>query len=126
MKNFFIIILLWPLFLYGQMPDTCFTENEIIEISETLDSLYYLDSINTEIISQQETLISELEIIGKLDSIELLYTNKKIELLDNNIQLYIQREKYLKPKWYDHKIIWFTTGIATTLLTGKMIVEVVQ
>ena len=126
MKNFFIIILLWPLFLFGQMPDTCFTENEIIEISETLDSLYYLDSINTKIISQQDALISELETIGKLDSIELLYTNKKIELLNNNIELYIQREKYLKPKWYDHKVIWFSSGILTAVLTGKMIVEVVQ
>jgi hypothetical protein len=126
MKKYFIIILLWPLFLFGQMPDTCFTENEIIEISETLDSLYYLDSINTKIISQQDALISELETIGKLDSIELLYTNKKIELLNNNIELYIQREKYLKPKWYDHKVIWFGSGILTAVLTGKMIVEVVQ
>ena len=56
----------------------------------------------------------------------MLYTNKKIELLDNNIQLYIQREKYLKPKWYDHKIIWFASGIVTAVMTGKMIVEVVQ
>jgi len=126
MKKYFIIILLWPLFLFGQMPDTCFTENEIIEISETLDSLYYLDSINNEIISQQETLISELETIANLDSIELLYTNKKIELLNNNIELYIQREKYLKQKWYDHKVIWFSSGILTAVLTGKMIVEVVQ
>ena len=126
MKKYFIIILLWPLFLSGQMPDTCFTENEIIEISETLDSLYYLDSINNEIISQQDALISELETIANLDSIELLYTNKKIELLNNNIELYIQREKYLKPKWYDHKVIWFGSGILTAVLTGKMIVEVVQ
>jgi len=126
MKKYFIIILLWPLFLFGQMPDTCFTENEIIEISETLDSLYYLDSINNEIISQQDALISELETITKLDSIQLLYTNKKIELLNNNIELYIQREKYLKPKWYDHKVIWFGSGILTAVLTGKMIVEVVQ
>ena len=126
MKKYFIIILLWPMFLFGQMPDTCFTENEIIEISETLDSLYYLDSINNEIISQQDALISELETITKLDSIQLLYTNKKIELLNNNIELYIQREKYLKPKWYDHKVIWFGSGILTAVLTGKMIVEVVQ
>jgi hypothetical protein len=126
MKKYFIIILLWPLFLFGQMPDTCFTENEIIEISETLDSLYYLDSINNEIISQQETLISELETITKLDSIELMYTNKKIELLNSNIELYIQREKYLKPKWYDHKVIWFASGIITAVATGKMAVEVLQ
>jgi hypothetical protein len=108
------------------MADTCFTSDEIIDISETLDSLYYLDSINNEIISQQETLISELETVIRLDSIELIYTDKKISLLNDNINLYIEREKYLKPKWYDNKVIWFGTGILTAVLTGKMIVEVVQ
>ena len=126
MKKFFIIIYLWPFMLFSQMPDTCFTENEIINISETLDSLYYTDSLNNEIISQQETLISELETIIKLDSIQLLYTDRKIELLNENINLYIEREKYLKPKWYDNKVIWFGGGILTTLLTGKMIVQSVQ
>ena len=126
MKKFFIILYLWPLMLFSQMPDTCFTENEIIDISETLDSLYYTDSLNNEIISQQETLISELETIAKLDSIELMYINKKIELLNSNIELYIQREKYLKPKWYDHKVIWFTSGIITAIATGKMAVEVLK
>ena len=126
MKKIFIIILLCPLMLTAQMADTCFTSDEIIDISETLDSLYYTDSLNNEIISQQETLISELETIIKLDSIQLLYTDRKIELLNENINLYIEREKYLKPKWYDNKVIWFSAGIATTLLTGKMIVEVVQ
>jgi primase-polymerase (primpol)-like protein len=126
MKKYFIIILLWPMFLIGQESDTHFTEDEIIAISETLDSLYYLDSINNEIISQQETLISELETIAKLDSIELMYINKKIELLNNNIELYIQREKYLKPKWYDNKVIWFASGIITAVATGKMAVEVLK
>ena len=126
MKKYFIIILLWPMFLIGQESDTHFTEDEIIAISETLDSLYYLDSINNEIISQQEILISELETIAKLDSIELMYINKKIELLNNNIELYIQREKYLKPKWYDNKVIWFASGIITAVATGKMAVEVLK
>ena len=126
MKKIFIIIFLWPLLVFGQMPDTCFTSEEIIDISETLDSLYYLDSINNEIILQQETLISELETVIRLDSVELIYTNKKVSLLNDNINLYIEREKYLKPKWYDNKVIWFGTGILTAVLTGKMIVEVVQ
>ena len=126
MKHIFIIILLWPLINFSQMPDTCFTENEIIEISETLDSLYYLDSINNEIISQQEMLISELETVLKLDSVELMYISKKNNLLNDNIELYIQREKYLKPKWYDNKVIWFASGIITAVATGKMVVKVVQ
>ena len=126
MKKIFIILFICPLIYFGQMADTCFTSKEIIDISETLDSLYYMDSINNEIISQQETLISDLETVIRLDSIELIYTNTKVKLLNENIDLYIQREKYLKPKWYDHKVIWFATGILTTLFTGKMIVEVVQ
>ena len=126
MKKIFIIIYVWPLMLFGQMPDTCFTSDEIIDISETLDSLYYLDSINNEIILDQEVLINDLEKIIKLDSIENLYLDKKNLFLEDNINLYIEREKLLKPKWYDNKIIWFSTGIVTTLLTGKLIVEVVQ
>jgi len=126
MKNIFIILFICPLIYFGQIADTCFTSKEIIDISETLDSLYYMDSINNEIISQQETLISDLETVIRLDSIELIYTNTKVKLLNENIDLYIQREKYLKPKWYDHKVIWFGTGILTALFTGKMIVEVVQ
>ena len=126
MKKFFIIILLYPFMLTAQMADTCFTSDEIVDISETLDSLYYLDSINNEIISQQETLISELKNIVKLDSVEMSYTNKKISFLNDNVKLYIEREKYLKPKWYDHKVIWFASGIITAVATGKMAVEVLQ
>ena len=96
MKNIFIILFICPLIYFGQMADTCFTSKEIIDISETLDSLYYMDSINNEIISQQETLISDLETVIRLDSIELIYTNTKVKLLNENIDLYIQREKYLE------------------------------
>ena len=112
--------------LSAQLVDTCFTSNEIIDISETIDSLYYLDSINNKIISKQETIISDLETVIRLDSIELIYMNTKVNLLNENIDLYIKREEYLKPKWYNNKVIWFSAGIATTLFTGKMIVEVVQ
>ena len=80
MKKIFIILFIWPLITFSQTVDTCFTSEEIIDISETLDSLYYLDSINNEIISQQEILVSELETVIKLDSIEMLYTTKKISL----------------------------------------------
>ena len=126
MKKFFIILLLLPVFSYTQTVDTCFTEQEIHDISETLDSLYYLDSVNNDIIIKQETLISSLEHLNKLDSLQKLYYQQQINLLNSNIDLYIEREDLIKPKWYDNKIIWFGAGILTTVLTGKLIVEVVQ
>ncbi len=126
MKKIFIILYLWPSLLFSQIGDTCFTSTEIVQISETIDSLYYLDSINNKIILEQEVLISDLEKVIKLDSLENLYLTQKNEFLNDNINLYIEREKLLQPKWYDKKGLWFSAGILTTLLTGKLIVEVVQ
>jgi hypothetical protein len=126
MKYFFIILYLYPVIIFTQVADTCFTSNQVIGISNTLDSLYYLDSINNEIILDQEVLINDLDQIIYLDSLENLYLEQKNIFLKDNINLYIEREKLLKPKWYDNKIIWFSSGILTTLLTGKLIVEVIQ
>ena len=126
MKKFFIILLLLPVFSFTQTVDTCFTEEQIHDISETLDSLYYLDSVNNDIIIKQDNLIYSLEHLNKLDSLQKLYYQQQIDLLNSNIDLYIEREELIKPKWYDSKIIWFGAGILTTVLTGKLIVEVVQ
>jgi len=126
MKYIFIILYLYPVIILTQVADTCFTSNQVIGISNTLDSLYYLDSINNEIILDQEVLINDLDQIIYLDSLENLYLEQKNIFLKDNINLYIEREKLLKPKWYDNKIIWFSSGILTTLLTGKLIVEVIQ
>jgi hypothetical protein len=126
MKKIFIILLLLPVFSFTQTVDTCFTEEQIQDISETLDSLYYLDSVNNDIIIKQDNLIYSLEHLNKLDSLQKLYYQQQIDLLNSNIDLYIEREELIKPKWYDSKIIWFGAGILTTVLTGKLIVEVVQ
>jgi len=117
---------LLPVFSFTQTVDTCFTEEQIHDISETLDSLYYLDSVNNDIIIKQDNLIYSLEHLNKLDSLQKLYYQQQIDLLNSNIDLYIEREELIKPKWYDSKIIWFGAGILTTVLTGKLIVEVVQ
>ena len=53
--------------------DTCFTEKQIHQISETLDSLHYNDSVNNQIILQQTSLIVDLEHLIKLDSLQLEY-----------------------------------------------------
>ena len=40
-------------FLFAQA-DTCFTQKQIHNISETLDSLYYIDSVNNQLISKKQ------------------------------------------------------------------------
>jgi hypothetical protein len=126
MKRLLVILFMSPVFAYTQVPDTCFTQQEIHDISNTLDSLWIADSINNNLISAQQTLIDSKNQLNRLDSLHIQFQNKKIELLEDNIKLYVEREKYLKPKWYDSKIIYFSSGILTAILTSKLIVEVVK
>jgi len=122
----YILILLFPLFGYSQIPDTCFTPQEIHDISETLDSLFYISDINDKIIEEQDSLILYLERIILLDSVELQLQNIQIDLLNDNIDLYIQREKIISSKWYEHPAIWFIGGISTTILTGRLVVLLIN
>ena len=122
-----IFILCFPIIGFGQtVPDTCFTEQQIHDISETFNELYFKDSVNNALISQQELVIQKQDELIRLDSLQIIYKQQQIELLESNIDLYVKQQKKLQPKWYNHKIIWFSAGILTTILTGKLIVEVVQ
>ena len=120
-----LVILLFPFISYSQT-DTCFTEQEILDISFTLDSLTELNEINDKIIREQEYVIKDLRHLIYLDSVEIYHYKRQIDALNKNVDLYIQREKYIKPKWYDNKAIWFGSGIISTILTAKLIVEVVK
>lgn len=122
-----LIILCFPFFTFTQqLPDTCFTSEQIQDISFTLDSLYELDEINKQIINEQDLVIDKLNHIIRLDSIEINYRRQQTDLLQQNINLYIEREKYIKTKWYDRKVIWFGAGILTTALTTKLAIELVK
>ncbi len=124
---FIIIMLLYNNNTFSQeLPDTCFTQSEIHAISETLDSLYYIDSINNEIILAQRLIIDQLKHVNYLDSLQLVYNMQQISILEKNIEIYTKREKLLTPKWYQHPATWFAGGIAATLLTGRMIIAILQ
>ena len=122
-----ILILLFPIVGFGQtVVDTCFTTQQIHDISETIDDLYFKDSVNTELINQQTAVINKQDELIKLDSMQLVYKQQQIDLLESNIDLYVEQQKKLQPKWYNNKALWFGAGIITTVLTGKLIVEVIQ
>ena len=122
-----LVILLFPIFAFTQTkPDTCFTQQEIIDISYTLDSLFALDSINTALIDKYVTLSKQQTELINLDSLQIRYKDQQIALLQENVELYIRRERYLKPKWYEAKGLWFGMGIFTTLGSGILINQILK
>ena len=122
-----LIILLFPFYMFSQtIPDTCFTEQELNDISNTLDSLWRVDEINNNIISKQKSIIKKQESVLYLDSVQIVLQKQQVALLQKNIDLYVEREKRLQPKWYDNKTIWFGLGIFTTLGSGILINEILK
>ena len=122
-----LIILLFPFYMFSQtIPDTCFTEQELNDISNTLDSLWRVDEINNNIISKQKSIIKKQESVLYLDSVQIVLQKQQVALLQKNIDLYVEREKRLQPKWYDNKNIWFGLGIFTTLGSGILINEILK
>lgn len=122
-----LVTLLFPVSCFTQtIPDTCFTEQQVIEISMTLDSLWKADSINNVLIHQQENVIKSCRTLIALDSVQIAYQKQQIELLNDNIDLYIKRQKQLQPKWYDSKGLWFGSGLITAILTAFSISSLVN
>lgn len=122
-----LVILLFPILCFTQsIPDTCFTQTEIFQISKTLDSLWEVDDINIDIIYKQQNMIKKQQSVMYLDSIQFELQKQQVKLLQQNIDLYVQREKRLQPKWYDNKNIWFGFGIITSISTGILINEIIK
>jgi hypothetical protein len=122
-----LVALLFPASCFTQtIPDTCFTEQQVIEISMTLDSLWEADSINNVLIEQQENIIKSCRTLIALDSVQIAYQKQQIELLNDNVDLYIKRQRQLQPKWYDSKGLWFGSGLVTAILTAFSISSLVN
>lgn len=103
-----------------QIPDSCFTKKQVLDISYTLDSLYYVDSINSLIISEQKSIINDLDAYKKLDSIHIQQQLIQIKSLKSSVNIYEkERSKYYK--WYNKKTTWFGIGFTTSMIILKMI-----
>ena len=125
-----LIILLFPLISFTQtkkqLPNTCFTQQELANISFVLDSLWTADDINNNLIKSYDTAFRTQSILIKLDSVQLQYKNNQIKLLQENINLYVSREKLLQPKWYDKKGLWYGAGFLSALGTGILINQLIK
>ena len=125
----FIIILLFPIIGFSQKttkPDTCFTQQELADISFVLDSLWAADDINNKLIESYDTLLNTQNTLIKLYSIQLQYKDTQIKLLQDNINLYVAREKLLQPKWYDKKGLWYGAGFLSALGAGILVNQLIK
>ena len=105
---------------------TCLSEEETINITNSIKELEFKDSTNTLIISNLNGQIKLYMEQHANDSLLIDLNMKKSQLLNERIKLYNQLVKEVKPKWYENKWLWFTLGVITTTGTLKIASDLVD
>ena len=127
-KKLLTILLIFS-FLFPQAiveEEECFTETEIQEIELHISTLEQSDSLNVIEISNLKEMIKLYEEKDKNNKIWLDLQFRKTKLLDEQIKLYDDLVKQVKPKWYENKWLWFTIGVVTTAGTLKLASDIVD
>ena len=88
-----------------------FTEEQVIELYNSIQELEYSDSLNTEIINNLEDQIKLYREHVYNDSLLFVKYEEKIILLEEQVDLY----KQLQPKWWE-KPLWFGSGVVAILV----------
>ena len=127
-KKLLTILLIFS-FLFPQAiveEEECFTETEIQEIELHISTLEQSDSLNVIEINELKEMIKLYEEKDKNNEIWLDLQFRKTKLLDEQIDLYNDLVKQVKPKWYENKWLWFTIGVVTTAGTLKLASDIVD
>ena len=92
---------------------------ELEEFFLALDTLRTQDSIKTILISDLEAEIILYSKLAQQDSLIIAYKNKEIELLNEEIDLYIYRLDKVD-KWYNRPWVGVTGGFIGTLMLVRV------
>jgi|TARA_R110000782_G_scaffold89361_1_gene171978 hypothetical protein len=95
-------------------------QDEIEEFFLALDTLETQDSIKTLVISNLEREIHFYKLIKDQDSLLLSYKDEEIELLNSQIELYINRLDKVD-KWYNKPAVGFVGGFLSTIILIRVI-----
>ena len=104
-----LLFILLLSFTFTQEPcdGTCFSEDEVINITNNIKELEFKLEKSKEI---EENLNSQIYMYIQNDSLNVSLINdykKQLQWKEEMIDL-------VKPKWYENKYLWFGLGIAFT------------
>jgi len=113
--------------LKAQTTDTSFTfsEEEVVKLDSIIQVQEQTIKIQNEKIQVLQSQLFNYNILHKQDSIHIGLLNQNITLLDNRIDLYIDLNKELQPKWYNKPVVHFFLG-AVTITTSAVVLNLIQ
>tara|TARA_Y100001938_G_C8086594_1_gene432415 strand:- start:1317 stop:1742 length:426 start_codon:yes stop_codon:yes gene_type:complete len=113
--------------LKAQTTDTSFTftEEEVVKLDSIIQVQEQTIKIQNEKIQVLQSQLFNYKLLHKQDSLHISLLNQNVSLLDDRINLYIDLNKELRPKWYNKPIVHFFLG-AVTITTSAVVLNLIQ
>jgi len=113
--------------LKAQTTDTSFTfsEEEVVKLDSIIQVQEQTIKIQNEKIQVLHSQLFNYKLLHKQDSLHISLLNQNVSLLDDRINLYIDLNKELRPKWYNKPVVHFFLG-AVTITTSAIVLNLIQ
>ena len=100
------------------------TQEQVVNISNKIDSLQTLDSLNISIISDYEGIIKDYDSKISTDSLMIVELESQIKTHEETVGLLEKKVKLVKSRWYENKYLWMVAGAVPSYYIGKIVEKV--
>ena len=100
------------------------TQEQVINISNKIDSLQTLDSLNKSIILDYKDMVKDYDSKISIDSLTIVALESQIKTHEETVGLLEKKVKLVKTRWYENKYLWMVAGAVPSYYIGKIVEKV--
>ncbi len=118
----FVVSIMLTMAIPAQAQNHIFTDKEVVKMDSLFQVYEQTDSLNKIEIKLLNTQLLNYKTLHKQDSLQIMYLEENVKLLNQRVNLYIDLTKELEPKWYQKPVVHFFLG-AATIVTSSWVVS---
>ena len=100
------------------------TQEQVVNISNKIDSLQTLDSLNKSIILDYKDMVKDYDSKISIDSLTIVALESQIKTHEETVGLLEKKVKLVKSRWYENKYLWLVAGAVPSYYIGKIVEKV--
>ena len=102
------------------------TQEQVVNISNKIDSLQTLDSLNISIISDYEGIIKDYDSKISTDSLMIVELESQIKTHEETVGLLEKKVKLVKSRWYENKCLYFSCGAGLSFGITTLVYTIIK
>ena len=118
----FVVSIMLTMAIPAQAQNHIFTDKEVVKMDSLFQVYEQKDSLQKIEIKLLNKQLLNYKTLHNQDSLQIMYLNQNVTLLNQRIDLYVDLTKELEPKWYKKPAFQFILG-AATIVTSSWVVS---